>query len=218
MLEYAEEGAKAEETKNALIEEQKEKLQLELKEIQLKLKVASGLIQHLSVDIELLEYAKKAFQRNGISLLLCQDLCPILNSAAEYYSELFFDSKQCVRFLVTEGEFTVDVLNGAGSETVDGQSTGEAAMAGIVAALSLREACPKTNLLILDEPGHGLDSVGARAFAKGLLKLKKKFATILVTTHSPVIAAELEGEVIWTVIKEQGISKLIEKSTESSTG
>ena len=87
-------------------------------------------------------------------------------------------------------------------------------MAGIVAAFALREACPRTNLVILDEPGFGLDSVGAKQFAKGLLALKEsgRFGTILCTTHSPVIESLLTGETVWTVIKQNGISELVTSS------
>jgi len=109
--------------------------------------------------------------------------------------------------------FRVDVVNAAGSDTLKGQSVGESAMAGVIAAFALREVAPKTNLLILDEPGSGLDAEGARLFARGLLKLKPRYETILVTTHSPIIESVLAGETTWTIEKQNGYSHLIQERT-----
>lgn len=165
-------------------------------------------LKELEIDLEMLYYAEKAFKRNGMPLYLAASLCPLLNNAAEEYSEIFTDGKIKIRFEVVDGEFMVNIVNPSGSETEKGQSVGESAEAGIIAAFALREAAPKTNLLILDEPGHGLDPEGARKFARGLLKLKERFETILVTTHSPIIEGILAGEKVWTVTKENGISRL----------
>ena len=108
-----------------------------------------------------------------------------------------------------DGEFDVSIINPAGSSTSVGQSVGESAMAGVIAAFSIREIGPKTNVLQLDEPGHGLDAEGARSFAQGLLKLKERFETIIVTTHSPIIESVLSGENQWIVEKVKGVSKLL---------
>ena len=55
-------------------------------------------------------------------------------------------------------------------------------------------------MLILDEPGHGLDQAAQKQFAKGLLRLKDRFETIIVCTHSSsVIESILSGETTWTV-------------------
>ena len=166
-------------------------------------------VHQLDEDHEMLQYAKKAFMRSGMPLYLAAGLCPVLNKAAEEYAELFFQGRIQVRFEVRDGEFEVDVVNVAGSGTVAGQSVGEGAQAGVVAAFALREVSPVTNLLIMDEPGHGLDPEGARQFALGLLKLKDKFETIIVTTHNAQIDAVLSGEKVWTVIKKDRISRLV---------
>lgn len=186
---------------------------LEAKRSQLALKkryhrAAVGARQYLSVAQEMMEYAKRAFHRSGIPLYLSMALCPLLNRAASEYSDIFTDGNLKVSFRVEDSEFVVDVINPSGSKTVDGQSVGEAAMAGIIAAFALREAAPKTNLLILDEPGHGLDPEGCRQFARGILKLKDRFETILLVTHSAYIASMLSGETIYSVRKSNGRSRL----------
>lgn len=162
----------------------------------------------LAVEMEMLDFAKKAFSRKGIPMYLSSSLCPVLNKAADRYAELFFDGSIKLRFNVDDGEFKVSAVNAAGSETIEGQSVGEAARCGIICAFALRDIAPKTNLLILDEPGNGLDSEGAKQFARGLLKLKKQFDTIILTTHNPVIEAELSGETTWVVEKKNGVAKL----------
>jgi DNA repair exonuclease SbcCD ATPase subunit len=207
-LAQAEKGAKEEAQRNERLADDKEKARTGLQSTKKQLKVIQAALKELDVRVEMLDYAKKSFSRNGLPMYIAASLCPLLNKAADEYSELFNDGKIKVRFAVREGEFTVDIVNPAGSGEAEGQSVGEAARAGIVAAFALREAAPKTNLLILDEPGHGLDSEGAKRFAEGLLKLKDRFETILCTTHHPAIEAILSGEKIWTVTKKRGLSQL----------
>jgi DNA repair exonuclease SbcCD ATPase subunit len=172
--------------------------------------------QEMSVGVEMLEYVKKAFQRSGIPLYLSVSLCPLLNKAAEEYSEIFTDGNLKVSFRVEDGEFAVDVVNPVGSSTVEGQSEGESAMAGLIAAFALREAAPKTNMLILDEPGTKLDPEGCKQFARGILRLKDHFETILLVTHSPYISSLLSGETVYTVKKRNGRSRLFLSSSRES--
>lgn len=162
----------------------------------------------LEVDMSMFTYAKKAVHRSGMPMYMAASLCPLLNKAAEEYSEVFTRGDIRLNFAVVDGEFVVDVVNPAGSETRQGQSVGETAMAGIVAAFSVRETAPKTNLLVLDEPGSGLDALGAKAFARGLLELKDRFSTIIVTTHNPTIEGILAAQTTWTVTKRDGLSRL----------
>lgn len=202
------EGAKEEEARNAHIEKKKVAYRDKLQKAKAVVRACRRALQALDIEHEVMLYAKKAFHRSGMPMYLSVALCPVLNKAADEYSEIFNDGKIKIRFFVEDGEFTVGIINPSGSGKLKGQSCGESAMAGVVCAFALRDVAPKTNLLILDEPGHGLDSEGAKKFAQGLLKLKDRYETILVTTHSPIIAGILQGEKTWTVIKEKGISTL----------
>jgi len=200
----ADEEAERNQTRAAKIERMS--FELALKKRYRRAAVAAR--QELIVGLEMLEYAKKAFHRSGIPLYLSVGLCPLLNQAADEYSEIFTDGKLKVTFRVEDGEFVVDVVNPVGSGTTEGQSAGESAMAGLIAAFSVREAAPKTNLLILDEPGTHLDPEGCRQFARGILKLKDRFETIMLVTHNAYIASLLSGETVYTVRKRSGRSKL----------
>lgn len=208
ILKQAEQGAIEEVERNNKVIERRRALQGKLQRMKRVLKACRSVLRELDKQREIMEYAKKAFHRSGMPLYLAASLCPVLNKAAEEYSEIFFHGKIKLRFVVEDGKFIVVPVNPAGSQEIDGQSGGESAMAGIVAAFAVREISPRTNLLVMDEPGTGLDSEGAKSFARGLLKLKERFSTIIITTHHPSIISILSGEVIWRVIKHRGISEL----------
>jgi DNA repair exonuclease SbcCD ATPase subunit len=210
LLKQAEEGEAIESKRSQSIIKKSQSLKSQLNTTKRILTATRTHLKDLDIDRELLEYSQKAFHRSGMPLYLASSLCPLLNKAAEEYSEIFTEGKIQVVLSIIDNEFIIDIVNPHGSNRSDGQSVGESAMAGTVAAFALIEACPRTNLVILDEPGHGLDSVGAKQFAKGLLALKEsgRFGTILVTTHSGIIEGMLSGEKQWVVTKQNGISTL----------
>jgi DNA repair exonuclease SbcCD nuclease subunit len=154
------------------------------------------------------EYAAEAFSRAGIPAFLNRQLCPVLNRASEYYAELFSDKEIQVRFKIEGEEFVPEVINSRGGERISDQSEGERALAGLISSFALREAAPECGLLILDEPGSGLDAQTAKQFARSLKVLNKRFKLILVTTHNDHISSALEGEQVLTVRKKHGISHL----------
>lgn len=204
----AEIAAGEEAARNEKIKDKRYRIEKMLRQRKRSLRISQKKFKRLDIKIEMMQYASIAFHRSGMPLYLAASLCPALNNASEEFSELFTQGKTKIRFAVIDGEMHVQILNPSGSKTAKGQSTGESAEAGLIAAFSLREAAPKTNVLVIDEPGAGLDPVGARLFAQGLLQLKQRYETIIVTTHNPVISAILEGEKQWIVTKHRGVSKL----------
>ena len=166
-------------------------------------------IQSLAVDLPMFTYCDEAFSRDGLPAFLNAQLVPVLNGAADYYSELFSGKELQVRFTVVNGEFEPVIVNASGGETFASQSKGEKALAGLIASFALREVAPVCNLLILDEPGDGLDPAAARRFAQSLSTLKDKFGTIYLTTFNPEILQSLANEKTITVVKKNGISSLI---------
>lgn len=165
--------------------------------------------QSIRDDLRMMEYCKKCFGRDGIPLYLNGLACPVLNRAAKKYSELFTDGEIQIKFKLEDGELIPYILNSHGSKTMAGQSTGEEAWAAFIVALSLRELGPKTNLLILDEPGYGLDTEGAKTMGRRLLELEKLFETILVVTHNRDIASVLDGKNTIHIEKEGKISRIL---------
>lgn len=153
-------------------------------------------------------YAMDAFHRNGLPAFLNAQLCPRLNRAADYYSQLFADKEIQVRFTVDNGDFDVHVINPNGGETVSDQSTGENKIASLITSFALRDVASLSNILALDEPGDGLDTHNAKQFAAGLKEIAHRFDTILLTTHNPTILGELSGQHIVEVTKLNGNSRL----------
>jgi energy-coupling factor transporter ATP-binding protein EcfA2/DNA repair exonuclease SbcCD nuclease subunit len=158
--------------------------------------------------LQLVGYAIQAFSRDGIPAYLLANLVPRLNKAASLYAEKFFDSMIQVRFIISlDGDADVEVTNVNGGELISDQSAGEMRMASIVTSFALRDCAPKTNLLILDEPGDGLDPQKTRMFARGLRTLSKDVCTICVS-HNPVFLGEMASERLVTVVKEGKISAI----------
>jgi len=163
----------------------------------------------LDEDRQVMEYCVKAFSRNGIPAFLNAQICPELNKQAKFYSDVFTDSEIQVRFSVAEAEFNVEIINAHGGKGIGDQSAGEKKMAAIIASFALRSIAPACNLLVLDEPGDGLDATNAKAFASGLKRLKDDLGTVFLTTHNPVILAELSGEDVIRIEKRGGISRVV---------
>lgn len=169
-------------------------------------------LRELEKTEQRLLYCEEAFSRDGIPQFLNQQLAPLLNQSAAYYAEMFGEGQIHVRFDVVDGEFEPVVLNATGGKTLDDQSVGEKALAGLITSFALREVAPPSNVLILDEPGAGLDEAYVRQFARALPKLKDRFGQVLVTSHNPILLAELANEHQLVVVKENKISRLCTKA------
>ena len=72
----------------------------------------------------------------------------------------------------------------------------------------MRDIAQPTNLLILDEPGAGLDPAAAKQLGARLSKLTDKFETLLVVTHNQGIEAALGDSNTVTVTKKNRISTI----------
>ena len=156
---------------------------------------------------QFLHTAAKVLARDGLPAYLSQLLCPKLNVAADYFSELFTDSEIQVRFSIDNGQVMVDIINPYGGEGIKDQSMGERRIAALITSFALREVSHKSNILILDEPGDGLDPESRRAFANGLKKLSG-FGAVFVVTHDSNMAAELADVRQLRVEKREGSSVL----------
>jgi DNA repair exonuclease SbcCD nuclease subunit len=179
-----------------------------LKNLRRKYDKYKDMYKKLKRKMYIYQYTIEAFSREGIPAFLNRELCPVLNKAANYYAEAFSDNEIQLRFVIDEGEFVPVIINAKGGEGISDQSTGERALAGLIASFALREIAPKCNLLILDEPGDGLDEQTARQFAKALQQMKDRLGSIWIATHNVHVLSELSGENIVTVKKENGISRI----------
>ena len=172
-----------------------------------KIRAVKKYLKDLRRQRVMVEFAIETFSRKGFPAFLSKLVCPVLNKAAKYYSDLFLDGEISVVFEVND-TLSPRIINANGDREIEGQSTGEKAWAGLIASFALREIAQRSNLLILDEPGHGLDSSGAKRFGERIRKLENRFETILITTHNEHIKAALEGASFLTVVKSNKISRL----------
>lgn len=175
-----------------------------------------------SVGVQLLDfykYCESVLARDGIPLMLCREACERLNVAAEHYASLFGDSAIGVRFEVGEdGDLDVKIDNPHGGLTIDDQSEGERRTAALITTCALRTLF-KSNVMILDEPGEGLDSVGAYQLGRAINALRQdnEVRCIFVVTHNPHIVAGLEPDHALCVIKDETGSYLVEGVADAET-
>jgi DNA repair exonuclease SbcCD ATPase subunit len=181
----------------------------ELKDAMKQARELRDVVEQLDKEKDFYAYCEKAMSRDGIPAFLNALMCPAMNAAAEYYSELFCDKALQVRFEIENGDFVPKIMNATGGEDISDQSDGEKAVAGNIASFALRDVAPKCNLLVLDEPGAGLDPDSARQFARALRQLTGKFDSIFVITHNVHISQELGEENRLLVVKERGVSRLV---------
>jgi len=165
----------------------------------------------LEMQLEVQKLAVKVLARTGIPAFLMTNTCPKLNAAAAFYSSMFTEGEIQVDFAITEdGQLDVEVHNAHGAASLKGQSEGELRMASLITGFAVRDVLTRFNLLILDEPGDGLDSVNAQLFAAALPQVVKRFDRVVVTTHNPYIATGLEPDRCYEVVKHNGVSTLRE--------
>jgi DNA repair exonuclease SbcCD ATPase subunit len=184
--------------------------QVELDKLKLSLKRLQDYQGQLSDHMHFLARCLTVVGREGLPAYLCGSICPALNASALKFSELFTGGALGVQFTFVEGELDIQVENRQGGAGINDQSQGEMRMIGLIAAFALRDVLVPYNLLILDEPGEGLDAMNAKAFADGLSEAAERFGSLFVVTHNVHILAALEPTRRLHVIKENQISRLEE--------
>ncbi len=186
--------------------------EMELKKLERTRKVLIQYQTQLHKHLAFLANCIDTVGRDGLPAHLCGSICPVLNASALKFSELFTRGALGVQFTFSEGELDIQVNNRHGGSGLDDQSQGEMRMIGLIAAFSLRDVLVPYNLLILDEPGEGLDAVNAKAFADGLSEVAERFGSLFVVTHNTRILSALEPARRFHVIKENQVSKLLEET------
>lgn len=157
-----------------------------------------------------IEACARVVGRDGLPAYLCAVVAPQLNAAAARYSEIFSDGEIGLEFQISDGEIDVQICNLHGGRRVKDQSAGEMRMAGIISAFAFRDALVGHNILILDEPGDGLDPTNAAVFARALNKIKERFEHVLIISHNAAILANLEPDFHVQITKKDRTSTINE--------
>ena len=159
-------------------------------------------------ELKLLRYCSTVFHRDGLPGFVGKLFYPRLNHAAMHYSEMFTGGQIQVQFVETDEGIRPEIINVSGGETLEDQSEGERRLASIVTSFALRDAADPCNVLILDEPGMGLDRGNAADFAKALRTNQDRFGCVLLVTHNEHIEAALDGVRTLVVTKQDKVSRL----------
>lgn len=168
------------------------------------------MVKAVNHDINFLTFGVKVFSKDGLPAYMIRSIVPQLNIAAEKYARIISENEIKVKFVVdNDGAIDIKIRNKHGGKGIVDQSQGETRIASIITSFAVREVINPANLLILDEPGEGLDQHNAKLFAQVLKEIAKKFGTVMLTTHSPVILAELDSERRLNIEKHNKIARLV---------
>ena len=157
---------------------------------------------------DFLERCFQAVSREGLPTYMCAKVCPQLNAAASRHSEVFSEGEIQIQFHVEGGDLDVKITNRHGGDGIGDQSMGESGVASLIAIFAFKEVLVPVPLLILDEPGEGLDAVNAANFAKGIHAVADRFGSVFITSHNPNIIANLDPDHHLEVVKHKGVATI----------
>ncbi len=201
--------AKREVDRLKAVGENEERTRTQIREAKRRVRIFKDAEGAVAEDLKFLGHGIRAFGKDGIPALISARLCPRLNQFAEYYSDLFTGGQIRVSFDMKKDDIEISIGNATGGAGLLDQSGGETRMASLVVAFSLRELISGCNVLMLDEPGEGLDETGMRAFVSGLARMADHYDTIMLCTHSPYAKDELQGYPEIRIAKSGGVSSVI---------
>jgi DNA repair exonuclease SbcCD ATPase subunit len=193
--------------------EQAETLQNRLEGLEAQLAVWES-VQHRK---SLFEAMKAAYGPKGLKIHQLKKVCNAICRTLPKYTSILFQEPR-VEFFVdndpdsTDIEFFVRRFTPEGTEEypVGKLSGGEKKRLAVAMIFSLAELVSprkRCNLVILDEVGDGLDTIGEEAFATQLLPQLHQ-DTVICTSHRPGIEAA-QFDKYWTVVKDSNNSTLV---------
>jgi DNA repair exonuclease SbcCD ATPase subunit len=164
----------------------------------------------------LFEAMKQAYGPKGLKVYQLKKICNAICQTLPKYSSIMFQEPRIEFFVDNDPESTeIDFyvrrfLADKNVEYPVGKLSGgerkRLAVAFIFSLADLVAPRKKSNLIILDEVGDGLDGPGEYAFASQLLPQLKQ-ESVIITSHRPGIeAAQFDQH--WTVTKKDGKSTL----------
>jgi len=163
---------------------------------------------------------EEAFGQKGIKSFVIDNVVPVLEGKINYYLRILTGASIYVE-LETHGEdksgkdvdkFEIYVKDQTGSREYRSYSGGESKIVEIAIRLALSEmaierAGTKIDFLLLDEVTEDLDPVAQESVFNLLSELRKKFSTILVVSHLPLVQNLFDTTI--NVIKKGGISRFV---------
>ena len=177
-------------------------------ELRRALNVDDMVLQDIENELSFQRYCTSVFHRDGLPKFIGRLFYPRLNRAAHFYSEMFTGGQIQVRFEVTDEGVCPEIINVSGGERLEDQSEGERRFASIITSFALRDVADPCSVLVLDEPGMGLDPGNARDFSKALIQNQDRFGCVMLVTHNQQIEETLKDVRTLMVTKKDGISSV----------
>ena len=168
---------------------------------------------------DILKFWVDSFSPSGIRSFMLENVTPILNHYAKFYSDIVTDGEMSITFDTKETlkngkvaeKFNIKVEQKNGGTSYLSNSSGERARANLVIALALGElaslrAEKAIPFRFLDEPFESIDESGIEAIVNLLNQQKDKYNTVYVITHQDQLKQMFQNRL--TMVKKDGFSQL----------
>lgn len=175
----------------------------------------------LDLEIRHLLFWDHGFGNQGIKHYVIEGVLPFLDERAQHYVDIMSGGDMTIRFesgymqknKKWTDEFRVIVENAQGAEVYKGNSDGEKARINLCVGwalgdLAAQRAKKSLRFKALDEPFNHLDETGEDLVMRFLHAVVGDCETILCITHSDHLKNQFPK--VWTVIKQNGFSRLEE--------
>ena len=135
-------------------------------------------------DFEILKLFRDAVHKNGIPTIIIKNKVAALEKEINIILSMVAPFKIILQ--LTNNKIDILLINNIGSERpIELASGAEQTITALAIKLALYEVAliPKSDIFILDEPGHSLDENSMKNFTKMLDYIRTKFRAVLLITH-----------------------------------
>ena len=186
---------------------------LELKEETLvRIQEAHDIKQEFNSKYEIMRFWEKAFSEQGIVKYIIKNVLSYFNSKVNFYLAHLSQGKFIIEFdeqlkeTVTHRKNVIPFVSLSGGEK---KKVNLAVMLGLQELLKISHK-EKNNLMFLDEVAESLDNEGLDGLYTLLSELKKD-KTLFVITHNNYLKSLMDNSRTITMIKSNGITKVVGK-------
>lgn len=166
------------------------------------------------MDEEPLKILIDAYSEKAIKRLVIQSISNVLVKTINQYARLVFNENYTFEIKM-DTQFSILVHRQYGKKSLPSDvrklSGAESKLFTLVLVMSLLTFVPaykRSNLLILDEPSANFGKETTEAFTRLLPVLNKRIPSIVIIT--PKTEDRYEGAHVYTVVKEKGVSRIVE--------
>jgi exonuclease SbcC len=162
-----------------------------------------------SSQYDIMRFWEKAFSESGIVKYVIRNVLEYFNSKVNFYlshlsqGKFFINFDEELKETITHNDYTVPYISLSGGEK---KKISLSVMLGLQELLKMSHD-QKTNLMFFDEVAENLDQEGLEGLYILLSELKKD-KSLFVITHNNYLKSLMDNSKAFTMIKENGESKL----------